>query len=437
MAVACNTTATHDIEISPKQVEYIANANHRWNFKIGATQCGKTFIDVRYVVPMRILERLGKPGLAVILGVTREAIERNVLTPMRDIWGNDNIGDIKSGSNIANIFGEKVYCLGAEKRSQVSKLRGPKFKYLYIDELVDINEEVFELVKSRLSLSYSCCDATGNPSYPTHFIKKFIDSDADIYCQKWTLFDNPFLDPQYIHELQVEYKGTVFEKRYIRGQWALAEGLIYKQFAANPKAYTRSWDGTNFPLAPKVMFATASIDFGGNGSAHAFTCLGFEPRFTGVGVLADERTTEELDATQLAARFVLFIRRCQARGIRITEIRADSEATVLIRTVRNALARAGIGIPVEPSIKGKILSRIDFFSMVIGSGRFFIMEDCVDTRIALEDAMWNPKTPDERLDDGTTNIDNLDSMEYAAEPYMSQIIDIMTLARNQDRRSAG
>ena len=34
-----------EIQISKKQAEYINKANHRWNGKIGATQCGKTYID--------------------------------------------------------------------------------------------------------------------------------------------------------------------------------------------------------------------------------------------------------------------------------------------------------------------------------------------------------------------------------------------------------
>lgn len=220
------------IQISPKQAEYIKNANCRWNFKIGATQCGKTFIDVQYVIPHRIMERVGKKGLNVILGVSKETIERNVLEPMRDIWGEHLVSPINS-RNFATIMGEKVYCLGAEKVTQVSKLRGAKFKYVYVDEIVDINPDVFQLLKSRLSLPYSVCDASGNPSYPTHFIKKFIDSKGngvDIYCQQWTLYDNPFLDPTYVKALEREYAGTVFYDRYILGKWTQAEGLIYPMF---------------------------------------------------------------------------------------------------------------------------------------------------------------------------------------------------------------
>lgn len=48
------------IELSHKQAEYIKNSNHRWNLKIGATQCGKTYIDTQYLIPNRIIERLGK-----------------------------------------------------------------------------------------------------------------------------------------------------------------------------------------------------------------------------------------------------------------------------------------------------------------------------------------------------------------------------------------
>ena len=221
-----------NVQISPKQAEYIRNAHSRYNIKIGATQCGKTFIDVQYVIPHRIVERAGRKGLNVILGVSNETIERNVLEPMRDIWGEQLVSQINS-RNFATIMGEKVYCLGAEKISQVSKLRGAKFKYVYVDEIVDINAEVFQLLKSRLSLPYSVCDASGNPSYPTHFIKKFIDSKdkgVDVYCQQWTLYDNPFLSPKYVHALETEYAGTVFFDRYILGKWTQGEGLIYPMY---------------------------------------------------------------------------------------------------------------------------------------------------------------------------------------------------------------
>lgn len=220
------------IEITPKQAEYIVNAHHRWNFAVGAVRSGKSHMAVQYIIPQGLRERHGKKGINLILGASKENIERNVLEPMRQIWGASMVSEINS-RNWASIFGEKVYCIGAEKMNQVSKIRGSEIKFCYVDEIVDINKEVFEMLKSRLSLPYSICHAAANPSYPTHFIKEFIDSaenGVDIYSQEYTIYDNPFLPIEYVRSLEAEYAGTVYFLRYILGKWARAEGLIFPMF---------------------------------------------------------------------------------------------------------------------------------------------------------------------------------------------------------------
>lgn len=216
--------------LSPKQREYVLkSAGHRWGFKGGATRSGKTYLDFRWIIPIRIRERIGKDGLAVILGVTKSTIERNVLEPMRNLYGDMLVGTISS-DNTAWIFGEKCYCLGAEKVSQVSKIRGASIKYCYGDEVADWSEEVFALLKSRLDKEYSCFDGTFNPQYPDHWLKKFLDSNADIFSQTYTIDDNPFLPESFKENLKKEYEGTVYYDRYILGLWRIAEGLVYPMF---------------------------------------------------------------------------------------------------------------------------------------------------------------------------------------------------------------
>lgn len=215
--------------LSQKQIEFCREATHRWNFKGGATRSGKTYLDFKWILPIRIRERAGKDGLAVILGVTKSTIERNVLEPMRNIYGDELVGTISS-DNTAWLFGEKCYCLGAEKVSQVSKIRGASIKYCYGDEVADWSEEVFGLLKSRLDKEYSCFDGTFNPQYPGHWLKNFLDSDADIFSQTYTIDDNPFLPEAFKENLKKEYAGTVFYDRYILGLWKRAEGLIYPMF---------------------------------------------------------------------------------------------------------------------------------------------------------------------------------------------------------------
>ena len=218
------------MDLSPKQNEYIVSANARWNFKVGAVRSGKSYVDTAYIVPSRLREIVGKPGLAVILGVSRDTIERNVLEPMREIYTSTLVSHI-NGKNQAYVCGEWVYCLGAEKVSQVAKIQGSSIKYCYGDEVAKWNQEIFEMLKSRLDKPYSCFDGSLNPEGPNHWLKKFLDQEnLDKYIQHYTIDDNPFLPIDYVENLKKEYAGTVYYDRYILGKWALAEGLIYPMY---------------------------------------------------------------------------------------------------------------------------------------------------------------------------------------------------------------
>lgn len=221
-----------NFELTEKQAEYIRNAHHRWNVACGAVRSGKSYCQVSYCIPARLTELSDKRGLNVILGATRDNIERNILQPMRDIYGQSIATEINS-KNISKIMGEKVYCFGADNIGQVRKIRGSEIKYCAIDEGIDINEEVFNMLKSRLSLPWSICDITTNPAGPNHPFKKFLDSKkngVDIYEMDYSIYDNPFLPPEYIHALELEYAGTMLFDRYILGRWTQAEGLIYPNF---------------------------------------------------------------------------------------------------------------------------------------------------------------------------------------------------------------
>ena len=263
-------------ELTPKQAEYIRNATHRWNVACGAVRSGKSYCQISYCIPARLMERKGLRGLRVILGATRANIERNVLQPMRDIYG-DSIATTINSQNCCRILGEKVYCIGADNVRQVAKIRGSEIAYCAIDEATDINPEVFEMLKSRLSLPWSCCDATTNPSSPNHWFKVFLDSEergVDIYRQDYTIYDNPFLPPEYIKALEAEYSGSVWYDRYILGLWTLAEGLIYanfnnalydEEFDSEAKEYVISLDyGTSNPFAAMLWEYRDRIWYGSN-----------------------------------------------------------------------------------------------------------------------------------------------------------------------------
>ena len=213
---------------SRKQIEFWRNCTHRWNIKTGATRSGKTYMDY-FLIPRRLLSVKGKDGLNVMIGNTRETLRRNIIIPMQNIYGEKRVSSIHS-DNSCDMFGEKVFVLGADNVGHVDKIRGMSIKYCYGDEITTWNSELFDMLKSRLDKEYSVFDGTCNPDSPSHWFKAFLDSNADIFQQHYEIFDNPFLPSAVVQNLCTEYSGTIYYDRYILGLWTLAEGLIYQNF---------------------------------------------------------------------------------------------------------------------------------------------------------------------------------------------------------------
>lgn len=407
---------TQAIELSHKQAEYIRNANHRWNFKIGATQCGKTHLDTLFLIPDRIIERIGKPGLVFIVGVSKGTIQRNVIEPLQELWG-DLVSDISS-DNTATMFGEKVYCIGAENIGMVRKFRGPRVKYLYIDEVVDINKEVFELLKSRLSFEYSMGEGSGNPQSRTHWFKEFLESDADIYVQKYTIFDNPFLPKKYIEDLCKEYQGTVYYNRYILGQWCNAEGLIFQQIANDCTRYITKEVQLNSVIS-------IGIDWGGNKSYHSITATKISRSYKNIQCLKSDKMKATGTNTKQVFRWIInFIKEIQDLYGTVSFIFCDSAEQVLNNSLQGELIANGLNIKVQDSIKIEIKNRIELWNRLLNLDRLSFIERQTKTVIeALQTALYDEKAKDDRwIDDGeTSDIDSLDSFNYSFEFWFEEI----------------
>ena len=412
------------IDFSNKQKEVWKNtilSPRRWNISYGATRSGKTYLDY-YKIPWRI-RHAGDEGLILLLGNTKGTLERNILDPLRSIWTEALVGNIGSNNKV-NLFGRECWALGADKVNQVSKLQGAGLVYCYGDEVTTWNAQVFEMLKSRIDKPGACFDGTCNPDNPQHWFKKFLDSNADIYSMSFNIDDNPFLDPLFVENLKREYQGTVYYDRFILGHWVAAEGVIYRLFADNPDKYIIS-----SPPAD-ITFCNIGVDFGGTGSAQAFQCTGFTHGLHDVITLDEYYTKDPIDPDGLNNAFVDFVRRQISKGYRVLEVYADSAEQVLIRGLQNALIKAKIGITVRDAYKGSINDRIRFYCLLMGAGRYKIMQHCTHTIEAFQTAVWNSKKlNDERLDDGTSNIDSLDAQEYSTEKYQQQIIDLMMLGR--------
>ena len=412
--------------LSSKQQEYLTACNRRWNFKIGATGSGKSWLDYAVVIPKRLLALKGE-GAEVLLGNTQGTLSRNILDPMRDIWGEALVGTISS-DNTTRLFGRKVYVLGADKKNQVARIQGMTIEYAYGDEVTTWNEDLFQMLKTRLRCAHSHFDGTANPADPHHWLKKFIDSGADILCQTSTIDDNPTLDPTFVAQLKQELAGTVYYNRFILGQWCAAEGIIYRIFADSQAAHDGRflWPADK-PLPPGTR-AHIGVDFGGNGSKHAFVATGILPDAAGVVGLCSARVDpKDTDTAFLAGRFVDFVQQVFASWGEIHAVFCDSAEQVLKNSLRSALLAtrfSWLASRVYNAKKIEINDRIRLTSILMGGWRFWYMPGAQTLADALSTALWSGTTPgqDERLDDGTTDIDTLDAFEYTIERERARLL---------------
>lgn len=358
--------------LSSKQREYLANCSHRWNVKTGATGSGKTYVDYLAVIPKRLLALRGQ-GAAVLLGNTQGTLVRNVLDPMREIWGGELVGTVSS-DNTARLFGRRVHILGADSRKHVARLQGMTIEYAYGDEITTWHEDVFQMLKSRLRCPHSCFDGTCNPDSPEHWFKKFLDSDADIFCQNSTI-DDGVLPPEIVQQLKAEYAGTVFYDRFILGKWALASGLVYPFVANNPAAYflrgsTAGMDGRFY----------VSVDYG----THNPCSMGLWCVQRGRAVRIKERyyDSRKTRAQHTPEEDYAMLEEL-VRGYYIQAVVVDPAAAAFIETIR----RHGRFL-VRPA-ENDVINGIQTTAALLQSGRVLIHESCADTLREFKTYSWD------------------------------------------------
>ena len=367
------------MRLTRKQNEYIRNAHHRWNVKSGATRSGKTFMDIAYVIPARIRERIGKDGLCIFLGNTKGTLTRNIIEPLQRMWGTKLVGNIRS-DNTAIIFGEKVYCLGADKADQVDRIRGASIKYCYGDEVVTWHKDVFDMLKTRLDKEYSCFDGTCNPDHPHHWFRKFLQSDVDIYLQEYTIYDNPHLPSKFVAELEKELRGTVFFDLYILGKWVLAEGLIYA--AAANGDYT-----VMTPANIRCREYYISIDYGTR-NAYSMGLWGLNDKvwyrlreYYYSGRTEGYNKTDEEYYQELVKL---------AGGLPIKSVIVDPSAASYITVIR----RHGKYVVIHA--RNEVLNGIRKTTAALASGKIKICDCCKNTLAEFGAYRWDDKSEEDR-----------------------------------------
>lgn len=218
------------VEFSPKQLDFIRNSDAKLNIADGAVRSGKTI-----ACTVRWLDYIvtGPQGDLVMLGKSLGALKRNVLNDLFDIVGPAHIKWVDRQQGELQIFGRRVYAIGAANEEAESKIRGATFAGAYCDEANLYPESVWMQLQARLSIPGAKCFANCNPDSPYHwFYQKVICSETIDSKKRWSFLmdDNYSLSEEYKRQLASQYSG-VYKRRFIDGEWCVAEGLIYDAFS--------------------------------------------------------------------------------------------------------------------------------------------------------------------------------------------------------------
>lgn len=244
---------------SPKQDKSFLESTHRFNIWVGAVRSGKTFSSIR-----KFLDRLrhGVPGDAMIIGVNRATIHRNILTSMYRMLGFPCPSPM---CNKVSIYGRDLYFVGAPDVSAVTTIQGSTLAYALVDEATCLPEPFWKMLETRLSVPGAQLFATCNPEGPAHWLKKqYIDraDDLDLISWQFNLDDNPVLDEKYKKAIKASFSG-VWYKRFILGEWCQASGAVYPDFDHN-NTYENPFPAPNYYVV--------GIDYGTTNATAAVLC---------------------------------------------------------------------------------------------------------------------------------------------------------------------
>lgn len=217
------------LELFREQKLSYRNSKKRLNIWDGPVRSGKTVASIN-----RWIKFIGNApeGDLLMTGKTNGSLYRNIIRPMEELLGDDMYYHTEKDTRVVDIWDRKIFCFGANDERSESKIRGGTFAGGYGDELTLWPESYWQMMLSRFSVGGAQFFGTTNPDNPQHYLKKkFINraGELDMSLFNWPIEANIHLPKEYLEALKKEYVGLWY-RRYILGEWCVAEGSVYDFF---------------------------------------------------------------------------------------------------------------------------------------------------------------------------------------------------------------
>ena len=307
--------------------------------------------------------------------------------------------------------GTEFYGVGLDSTNDVNKLASREYGFIAIEEATEITEEDFDEKLSRclrlttipfLQMMLIC-----NPGAPGHFLhERFIQNPKDNYKRIKALI-LPNVPPTY--QERMDQLTGVFRLRYVDGEWASFEGLVYPY---NPmKHHIDAFE------IPKDWRRVVSVDFGFD---HPFVCQWWAVSPSDVWYLYREiyysRRTVKTHSSQIKEF-------CEKDGI-IPQVVSDHDAE------DNATLREN-GIGTQNAFKDRMVGQQKVFDL-FETNRIFFFRDCTierDMRLVMEKKpastveefasyIWMSKAKEDMCKERD---DGMDTMRYAVNTRQPEL----------------
>lgn len=389
---------------SPKQIEFIAKSNKRWNIAHGSVSTGKTVVTLHRFMqavndcPDSEISMIGKTATTLYNNVIKqlfECAEFSIYKPFCT-W---------HGSRRELMFKDKtITTYGAKDEGSAALIQGRTLSLAYCDEMTLYPDSFIHMLNTRLRKSYSMGFCSMNPSYPDHIIKKWIDKadagDPNYYQLHFTLEDNPFVDDNYKKTMAESLSGIFYKRNYL-GLWCLAEGSIFECFDRNTHVIS------NPPCAAEYW--VAGIDYG---ASNPFACLL-------VGVSTGRYTQEskkiwvekeyywDHKAKRAKTNFELAVdvsNFLEPYGVK--NIYIDPSAA----SFKTELRKMGYH-PVDAN--NDVLEGITMMTSELSKGNLYFCEECKNTIREIQSYVWDDKSAKKGIDEPMKKDDHtVDALRY-------------------------
>lgn len=434
--------------LSKRQEEYMYRCFDNWfNVAEGGKRGGKNVLQT--LIFCMLLEKHPNK-LHLVAGVSTATAKLNILDC--DGYGLLNYfeGRCREGKykdrdcvRIQTPTGEKIVLVsGGGKDRDERLIKGNTYGMAYVTEANECHPKFLKEVFDRtLSSSDRKVFHDLNPKEEEHWyytdILGYHEAQQDnnpsygYNYGHFTIVDNYSIGDEQLRAVLMTYdKETVWYRRDIRGERAVAEGIIFRRFADNDEPYLYDDEelleehGGGYELKRKPSKVVMGIDFGGNGSMTTFVLTGYFGGYHDFRVMEEQHIplSPDIDADLICETFVKFYRRCINIYGRVDWIFPDSAATTMINSLRSAAKKAGLPYRnIKGCRKNEVSERPKTVDLLFNVGRLKINRRCTMLRSAIKRLRWDDDHPDQPEDKNIGNCNDwwdgfcyswLDFVEY-------------------------